>query len=261
MYSSLGISPEARAKLALLGDLLLGAGFNVTGIRDPQEIEEKHFLDSLSLLRLPAVKEASSLVDIGSGGGLPALVLALALPRLEVTALEAQRKKCEHIGRAATVLGLTNVKVVWARAEEFGQGPSRAKEPSRAKQARPGGGGCGRPAGEGREIPAGEGRDRYDVAVSRALASLPIVAEYSIPLLKVGGTMVAMKGQISDQEWRQAENALAILGAGKLTAVQLESFPGAQNRWVYLATKVKPTPDAYPRRVGVPTKRPLGERG
>jgi len=233
---SLGLTPEAQGKLALLGDFLLEAGFNVTGIRDPGEIEEKHFLDSLSLLQLPVVREAYTLVDIGSGGGLPGLVLALALPSLQVTALEAQRKKCEYISRAAAALGLSNVQVCWARAEDFGRATRRGRE----------------------WRSGGEGREKYDLATSRAVASLPVVAEYSLPLLKVGGTMVAMKGQISDQEWRQAETALAILGAGKLTAVQLESFPGAHNRWVYLATKVEATPDAYPRRAGVPAKRPLG---
>lgn len=144
---------------------------------------------------------------------------------MAVTAIESQRKKCEHIESAATALGLGNVTVCCLRVEDY----ARA-----------------------------DGRAAYDVAVSRAVATLPVVVEYSVPLLRVGGTMVAMKGPISDQERTRAVGALAILGAERLETFRSDSFVGARDRWLYVAEKVRATPDGYPRRSGVPAKRPLG---
>jgi len=224
-YAALHLDAAAQHRLALLGDLLLGARLKVTGITDPREIERAHFLDSLSLLGLECVSSAGSLVDIGSGAGFPALVLALALPEVSIVALESQRKKCAYIGQAVEMLGLTNVEVCCARAEEYGHAASRGT---------------------------------FDAAVSRALASLPVVAEYSLPLLAEGGTMVAMKGAISDQERIQGEKALGILGSDPLRCERLWPFADARDRWVYLARKACATPDKYPRRPGVPAKRPLG---
>ncbi|MCE5252774.1 MAG: 16S rRNA (guanine(527)-N(7))-methyltransferase RsmG [Actinomycetia bacterium] len=216
---------KVAAGLSVLGDLILGAGFNVSGIDDPGEVERRHFLDSLSLLDLEPVLAAGSLVDIGSGAGLPALVLGLALPEMQISALESRHKKCSFIETAARTLGLSNVTVLCARAEDHGQGA---------------------------------GRGAYDVAVSRALASLPVVAEYSLPLLRLGGTMVAMKGSVSDQECIEASRAAGILGADGLDEIRLHPFVGAENRWAYVAVKTRPTPAEYPRRPGVPSKRPLG---
>ena len=212
--------------MAVLGDLLLDAGLNVTGVRDPEEIERIHFLDSLSLLTLKAVMHARRLADVGSGGGLPGLVLAVARPAMAVTTVESQRKKCGHIQRAADALGLGNVTVCCSRVEDFARST---------------------------------GRGAFDVVVSRAVAALPVVAEYSLPLLRVGGQMLAMKGSISDQERTLAISALGILGAGRLEAIRLEPFEGSFGRWVYVAQKERETPDAFPRRAGVPARRPLGE--
>jgi 16S rRNA (guanine527-N7)-methyltransferase len=224
-YAARGLDEQTLGKLAALGDLILGAEFNVTGIDEPEEIERRHFLDSLSLLDLGPVLSATTLVDIGSGAGLPALVLALALPGAVISAVESQRKKSAFIEAAARQLGAKNVTVWCTRAEDHGQG---------------------------------SGRQAYDVALSRAVAPLAVVAEYSLPLLRLGGTMVAMKGAISDQERIQGERALGILGADGLNEIQLHPFEGAENRWAFLATKTRPTPTAYPRRPGVPSKRPLG---
>jgi 16S rRNA (guanine527-N7)-methyltransferase len=211
--------------LAVLGDVILGAAFNVTAIHDPEEIERLHFLDSLSLLEVEVVAKAKDLVDVGSGAGLPALVLALALPSTQVTAVESQRKKCAHIETAVRALGLDNVSICCQRAEEYGGSAAR---------------------------------EMHEVVVSRALAALPVVAEYSLPLLRLGGSMVAMKGSISDQERTQAQRALGILGADRLDAIRLHPFAGAENRWAYVARKVRLTPKEFPRRPGIPAKRPLG---
>jgi 16S rRNA (guanine527-N7)-methyltransferase len=197
-YAGYGLEDGALLKLAALGDLILTAGFNITSLDGPEEIERQHFLDSLSLLQVSGVKHAVRLADVGSGGGLPALVLAIALPGAIVTAVESQRKKCAHIENAAKELLLPNVTVRCIRAEEYG-----------------------------RSI----GRSAHDLVVSRAVATLAVVAEYSLPLLREGGVMVAMKGSISDQERIQATRALGILGADELEALRLEPFEGSVNRW------------------------------
>jgi 16S rRNA (guanine527-N7)-methyltransferase len=225
-YSLYGLDARAQERLGDLGDLVMGAGFNITGIKEPAEIERIHFLDALSLLRLDAVVSAGLIADVGSGGGLPALVLALALADARITAIESQRKKCEHIERAAKILNLANVRVCCARAEDHARS---------------------------------ENRESYDTVVSRAVAVLPVVAEYSLPLSRVDGAMVAMKGLISDQERTQALLALGILGADELEVVRLDPFTGSRDRLAYVARKLRATPSMYPRRAGVPLKRPLGQ--
>jgi 16S rRNA (guanine527-N7)-methyltransferase len=224
-YAGRGLDQRTQERLGVLGDLILGAGFNVTSVTQPREVERMHFLDSLSLLDLPCVLSAQRLVDVGSGAGLPALVLALALPALQVVGVESQRKKCDFMERVATVLSLDNVEIRCARAEDYGRR---------------------------------EGRETHDVAVSRAVAALPVVAELSLPLVAVGGSMVAMKGSISDQERIQAEIALGILGSETLEVVRLRPFAGAENRFAYVGRKTRATPECYPRRPGIPGKRPLG---
>jgi 16S rRNA (guanine527-N7)-methyltransferase len=224
-YAGRGLDQRTQERLGLLGDLLLSAGFNVTSVTQPREVERMHFLDSLSLLDLPCVLSARRLVDVGSGAGLPALVLALALPALQVVSVESQRKKCDFMERVAAALSLDNVEVRCARAEDYGRR---------------------------------EGREAHDVAVSRAVAALPVEAELSLPLVAVGGSMVAMKGAISDQERIQAEMALGILGSETLEVVRLRPFAGAENRFAYVGRKTRATPECYPRRPGIPGKRPLG---
>ena len=224
-YLARGLDTCAQDGLATLGDLLLSSSTNVTALKDPQEIERMHFLDSLSLLDLPEFSAASSIVDIGSGAGLPALVLALALPNARLVALESQEKKCRFIRRASQELGLSNLSVECARAEDYARRERRAS---------------------------------FGLAVSRALAPLAVVAELSLPLLGLGGAMIAMKGSLSNQERTQGEKALAILGAEPMDFVRLHPFPGAENRWACVAVKRRETDCRFPRRPGMPAKRPLG---
>jgi len=223
-YREWGLGDRELRSLEILRDRIAGAGFNVSGIREPGAIERLHFLDSLSLLSVEAVVSAERIADIGSGAGLPALVLGAVLPA-KITAVESQRKKCAFIRDTAQEMGLEHVEVCWARAEDY----ARASD-----------------------------RDQQDVVVSRALASLPVVAEYSLPLLRVGGSMAALKGEISDQERIQAQRALDILGGSALQSVRLDPFPEAEHRWVFVARKERSTPSQYPRRAGMPSKRPLG---
>jgi 16S rRNA (guanine527-N7)-methyltransferase len=224
-YATYGVTDEAIAKLGRFGDLLLSSPVNVTAIRDPLGIEHLHFLDSLSLLTVPEVDEAGRMVDVGSGGGLPAIVVALARPRLQVVAVESIRKKCAFIEEVGLLLGLSNLRVECARAEDVGHSGLR---------------------------------ESFDVAVTRAVAPMAVVAEFCLPLVRVGGVVVAMKGPMSDQERIQGRSALAILGGVECPARQVRPFPGAENRWLHVARKTSATPSAYARRPGVPQKRPLG---
>ena len=227
-YRALGLSALAVERLSQFGDLLINCPFNVTSLREPEDIERQHFLDALSLLGVTAVREARELVDVGSGGGMPAVVLAVALADTRVVALESVKKKCEFISRVAATLGLENLAVECARAEDYG-----------------------------REC----GRERFHVAVARAVASLPVLAELCLPLLRVGGTFVAMKGAISNQERMEGGKAIAILGGGEVSVLSVEPFAGAENRCLVLARKRSPTPSSFPRRAGVPERKPLGGSG
>ena len=224
-YRRYGLSDGVLDGLGRFGDLLLASRDNVSAIREPETLEDRHLLDSLSLLGLAPVREASTLVDLGSGGGLPAVVLALALPGLEVTAVESVGKKCRFIEEAARELGLQNLRVWCGRAEILAQG---------------------------------ENRGTFDAVVARAVASLPVLAELGLPLLRTGGALVAMKGALDPKERAQGERALGILGGGPLEGARVDPFPGAENRWLYVARKMRVTPDGYPRRPGVPQKDPLG---
>lgn len=224
-YVAYGLTGEVLDKLGRYGDLLLSSPVNVTAVRDPLAIEHLHFLDSLSLFTIPEVGCADQVVDVGSGGGLPAVVLALVSPDMQVVAVESVRKKCAFIEEVRLSLGLQNLRVECARAEDMGRSGAR---------------------------------EAFDVAVSRAVASLAVVAELCLPLVRLGGLVVAMKGPMSDQERIQGKNAIAILGGVEVSAQQVWPFPGAENRWLYGVRKISSTPSDYPRRAGAPGKRPLG---
>lgn len=171
--------------------------------------------DSLSLL--DHLGSARTVVDVGSGGGMPGLPLKIARPDLEVTLLEADRRKAAFLVHAAATLGLA-VEVVAERAEVAGRGPLR---------------------------------EAFDLAVCRALATMPVVAELCLPLVRPGGRLLAMKGQVEE-----AAFAIRAVGGGPATVFPAPS--AARERGVVVAVpKVAPTPPAYPRRPGVPNKRPL----
>ncbi len=199
---------------------------NLTGILDPAEIVVKHFLDSLSVyLALRDLPSPLSLIDVGSGAGFPGLPLKIALPGLRLTLLEATGKKTAFLQHIVDTLKLTGVTVVTARAEETGRRP--------------------------------EHRQRYDVAVARAVAPLPVLAEYTLPLIKVGGRAILQKGQHPADEIKQAANALGILG-GRINQVLPVIVPGlSAERHLVVIQKNKPTPPQYPRRPGLAAKKPI----
>ncbi len=197
---------------------------NLTAIRDPEEVRRKHFLDSFSCALAFAVPP-ESLVDVGSGAGFPGLALKILYPNLRLTLVESVGKKAKFIELVVQDLGLKDVTVLPRRAEEVGQDPAH--------------------------------RAAYQWAVARAVAQLPVLAEYLLPLVQVGGAMLAQKGSSAPQEARAAGRALQTLGGGPPRLVPV-AIPGlSDERFLVIAEKLRPTPAQYPRLPGTPAKKPL----
>ena len=199
--------------------------FNLTAIRDVEGVRTKHFLDSLTCLIEMREHPPLRLIDIGTGAGFPGIPLKIVMPNLHLTLVESVSKKANFCSHMVELLNLENVQVVTKRAEEIGQDPRH--------------------------------REAYDWAVARAVAVLPILAEYLLPLVRVGGYSLAQKGESGPQETHAAERAFQLLG-GRLKKITPVNLPGvAEQRFLVVIQKVAATPLKYPRRVGIPSKSPL----
>ena len=194
---------------------------SLTAIRDHSEIRVKHFLDSISCLK---AKPNGRVIDVGSGAGFPGLVLKILMPNIELSLVDSVQKKTQFLTHMVQVLGLENVSVLNTRAEELGQDPGH--------------------------------REQYDWAVARALANFPVLLEYLLPLVKIGGYVLAQKGEGPEDELKIAENALEELG-GEIKEIIPVEIPGLKERSLVIVKKVSETPKKYPRHTGVPKKRPL----
>ncbi len=199
--------------------------FNLTAIRDSESIRTKHFLDSFSCVLAWKASPPERLIDVGTGAGFPGIPLKILYPNLKLTLVESVGKKamfCQHIVR---VLGLEHVEVIQTRAESLGQSPQH--------------------------------REKYDWAVARAVANLNVLSEYLLPLVKVGGKVLAQKGESGPAEAQSAEKAMELLG-GKLKQIIPVNLPGvADDRYLVVVEKVVATPPKYPRKPGIPMKQPL----
>lgn len=200
--------------------------FNLTAIRDVEGVRTKHFLDSLTCLQGMNISNTTPrLIDIGTGAGFPGLVLKIAIPGAQLTLVESIGKKVEFCRHMVEVLKLDKVEVVQARAEEIGQMATH--------------------------------REKYDYALARAVANLPILLEYTLPLVKIGGRVIAQKGSSAHTEANSSHKAMQLLG-GHLRQLVPVMLPGvAEDRFLVLVDKVAATPPLYPRRVGIPQKKPL----
>lgn len=196
---------------------------NLTAITLPEEVATLHLLDSLSLLPLAGL-ENEAVVDVGTGAGFPGMPLAIARPSLQVTLLDSLGKRVDFLRETCAALGLENTRCVHGRAEEF----------------------------------AVERREAFDAAVSRAVAALPVLCELCLPLVKPGGRMLAMKSSHAEEELRQSQEAVRLLG-GQVDWVRDYTVPGSQVvHRVICIRKVSPTPKKYPRRFALIKKAPLG---
>lgn len=228
-YNLLGVRLSARqlAQFQRYEKELLewNARFNLTAIREPEAIRSKHFLDSLTCMLAWRDNPPASLIDVGSGAGFPGIPLKILYPNLALTLIESVGKKAEFCRHAAAALGMESVEVIQARAEEIGQ--------------------------------IGKHRERYDWAVARAVANMPILVEYLLPLVRVGGGMLAQKGESGPAETHASERAVRLLG-GQLRQLTKVNLPGVvEDRYLVVIDKIAATPSNYPRRVGIPSKKPL----
>ncbi|GFR45265.1 hypothetical protein Agub_g6371 [Astrephomene gubernaculifera] len=255
------LSARQQQQLETYLDYMLevNQSMNLTAVRDKGEAWERHVVDSLALLplierhaQLPAALpqqqhssrsngHASSssggsgsagsgldglrVIDVGTGAGLPGMVLAAVRPQWKVTLLDSLRKRCDFLREAAERAGLSNVEVVWCRAEEGGRRP--------------------------------ELREAYDVAVARAVAEARVLAELCLPFVRVGGLWVAAKGPNPEAEAAAAASAVRQLGGSPLKVLPVDSYSGEGQRTALLSTKRGPTPARFPRHPGVPSKKPL----
>jgi len=199
--------------------------FNLTAIRDAKGIRTKHFLDSFSCVLAWKANPPSNIIDIGTGAGFPGIPLKIIYPNTKVTLVESVGKKamfCQHI---VSLLGLEGVEVVNSRAEDLGQIHAH--------------------------------RECYEWGIARAVANMRVLAEYLLPLVQIGGKMLAQKGESGPAEVHSAENAIKLLG-GEVRQLVPVTLPGVvEERHLVVVDKVATTPPGYPRKPGVPAKKPL----
>jgi len=201
---------------------------NLTAITEYERVQSLHFLDSLTVLPL-LPPGAIRVLDVGSGAGLPGVPIKIARPEIELTLLEARAKKTAFLRHLVSILGLEGVEVITGRAEEFAHRP-----------------GC---------------RENFTAVLSRALAKLPVAVELCLPFCEIGGLYISYKkGRIED-EVEEALPVIELLG-GRLEEVRPVALPElAGERYLVVVGKASPSPEAYPRRPGIPQKRPLRTRG
>lgn len=206
-------------------DLLLeeNKNVNLTAITEPKEVITKHFIDSLTILKY--CKEKDKVIDVGTGAGFPGIPLNLATKDLNITLVDSLNKRVHFLEKVIQKLELNNINAVHARAEDI------------AKQK--------------------EYREHFDIATSRAVASLNILLEYLLPFVKLGGKCICMKGSNIEEEIKESRKALEILG-GKIEKIEEITLPNTDmKRNIIIVKKVKNTPSKYPRKAGMPSKSPI----
>jgi 16S rRNA (guanine527-N7)-methyltransferase len=218
-----GLDAEAAARLLRILRVIASDPRVPTSVTDPAEAVDVHVADSLSALPLLDAMRPARVADIGSGAGFPGIALAVARPQLEVDLVESAIRKCLFMEDLTAGVGLERVKVVHSRVEEWGRA---------------------------------SGRGAYDAVVVRALGTMPMLLEYAAPLLREDGVMVAWKTEPSALP--QAAVAADALGMELDRVVKVEPYAASRDRHLHLYRRVRPVPEAYPRRPGMARKRPLG---
>jgi len=198
---------------------------NITTITDDFEIDIKHFIDSITPLTTGLFKDNIKVIDIGTGGGFPGLPLKIMKRDLDVLLVDSTMKKINFLNDVINKIGLEKIQAIHGRAEEMGRDPLY--------------------------------REKFDVAISRAVAQLNTLCEYCLPFVKVGGYFISMKGSDIDEELKEASNSIKVLG-GKLKEVKLIKLPLSDiNHSLIIIEKIKETATKYPRGGGKPRKKPL----
>ena len=196
---------------------------NLTAIVEPKEIILKHFIDSLTISKY--IEKDSSIVDVGTGAGFPGIPLLIYRDDIKVTLVDSLNKRLIFLQEVINQLDLKNVKVVHSRVEDFGKNKNY--------------------------------REKFDIATARAVANLAVLSEYLVPLVKIGGKCICMKGSTIEDEIKQSENAFKILGTKKKLIEKFELPNSDMERNIIILDKIKNTPSKYPRKAGIPTKEPI----
>ena len=226
-YVNITLTPKQLSNLAIYERALVewNTRINLTAVDEPEMIRTKHFLDSLTCYQVMQDTPMERVIDLGTGAGFPGLPLKIIFPRMRLTLVDSVRKKTDFCQYIVDQLGLTEVEIIQDRAENIGQKAAH--------------------------------REKYDWAVARAVAIMPVLMEFLLPLAAIGGKVLAMKGENAPAETQNAENAIEILGGHiqKLLPISLPRV--ADQRYLVVVDKVAATPQKYPRRVGAPAKKPL----
>lgn len=198
---------------------------NLTAIVEDEQIVKKHFIDCIKIFKFSPLKEAKSIIDIGTGAGFPGIPIKIIKSDINVILLDSLNKRINFLNEVINKIELKNISTIHGRAEDFS-----------------------------RKI---EYREKSDVAVSRAVANLAVLSELCIPYVKVGGYFVAMKGPSVEEEIKDGKNAVSILGGKIEDIIKIEIENSDLNHNLVVIKKLKETPKIYPRKAGTAVKKPL----
>lgn len=220
------IDGNITGRLNLYGNLLLewNEKMNLTAITAPEDVLYKHFYDCILFLKAVTPAKNARIIDVGTGAGFPGMVLKIVRPDINVTLLDSLNKRLVFLNEVIAELGLSGISTVHMRAEDAGKAAAH--------------------------------REKYDIACARAVAALPALMEYCLPLVKKGGCFVAMKGASAEEEMNRSLSAAHLLGADKPTII-CETLTGNEQRAFVISKKISHTPTRYPRKPAEILKKPL----
>ena len=198
---------------------------NLTGIEEEKEVYIKHFLDSVAAVKKGYIKDGMSIIDVGTGAGFPGLPLRICLENSKVTLLDSLNKRINFLSEVCTNINIDDIELIHGRAEDFGKD--------------------------------GNYREQYDVATARAVAGLPILMEFCVPFIKVGGYFVCLKGPNADTELEESRKAMEVLGLEFVEKIDVELPEIELKHNIVVFKKVNSTPAKYPRKAGKPVKTPI----
>ena len=198
---------------------------NLTGIEEEKEVFIKHFLDSISAVSNGYIKDGISLIDVGTGAGFPGLPLKICLQNIKLTLLDSLNKRINFLQEVSNTVNLKDVEFIHGRAEDFGKNSDY--------------------------------REQYDVATARAVAGLPILMEFCVPFVKVGGYFVCLKGPNANLELEESKAAMDVLGIEFVEKIDIELPNEELKHNILVFKKIKNTPEKYPRKAGKPAKSPI----
>jgi len=198
---------------------------NLTGIEEEKEVFIKHFLDSISAVSNGYIKDGISLIDVGTGAGFPGLPLKICLRNIKLTLLDSLNKRINFLQEVSNTINLEDIEFIHGRAEDFGKDSKY--------------------------------REQFDVATARAVAGLPILMEFCVPFVKVGGYFVCLKGPNANLELEESQRAMEVLGLEFIEKIDIELPSEELKHNILVFKKVKNTPEKYPRKAGKPAKSPI----